>query len=293
MDITFTKMHGLGNDFYRHRLPGLGRPGHRRDRRPRVAPLRQALRHRRRPDPSSLPFRKSRLRDENLQRRRKRSRDVRQRDQSVSPGISGTAAFPARPCSTSRPLPASSGLSKAGDLVLVDMGEPALEPEHIPVNITASGAGGKIVDYPLPLRDREFRITCLSMGNPHAVIFIDEDLSGYPVPVYGPLIERHPLFPRRTNVEFVRVDGRTSISMRVWERGAGETPRLRHRGIGGGRRFDVEGIDRKDDGGAPSRRRTCHRSAAGQPCHHDRSCRRGLRRHHRPVNFSHSISREV
>lgn len=112
---------------------------------------------------------------------------------------------------------------RAGDLVLVDMGEPVFEPEHIPVNITASGAGGKIVDYPLPLRDREFRITCLSMGNPHAVIFIDEDLSGYPVPVYGPLIERHPLFPRRTNVEFVRVDGRTSISMRVWERGAGET----------------------------------------------------------------------
>ena len=60
------------------------------------------------------------------------------------------------------------------------------------------------------------------MGNPHAVIFIDEDLSGYPVPVYGPLIERHPLFPRRTNVEFVRLDGKTSISMRVWERGAGE-----------------------------------------------------------------------
>jgi len=107
---------------------------------------------------------------------------------------------------------------KSGDLVKVDMGEPILDPERIPVAISSS----RVMDFPLRMTDREFSITCVSMGNPHAVIFVD-DISGFPVSLYGPLIETHPLFPRRTNVEFVQVIGSDELRVRVWERGSGET----------------------------------------------------------------------
>ena len=128
---------------------------------------------------------------------------------------------------------------KAGDLVKVDMGEPVFEPEKIPVNISqqstvnsqqsnpflppfSKGGRGRVIDYPLQIEDSEFRITCVSMGNPHAVIFV-ENLSQFPVPYYGTRIENHSLFPKKTNVEFVVVLTPKEISMRVWERGSGET----------------------------------------------------------------------
>ena len=121
-------------------------------------------------------------------------------------------------------------------LIRVDMGEPILEPEKIPVDIPEQSRvssrqselhpGAKnprpIIDYPLKAGDREFRITCVSMGNPHAVI-VTYGLSEFPVAYYGPAIEHHPLFPKRTNVEFIEVLNRSEIRMRVWERGAGET----------------------------------------------------------------------
>jgi diaminopimelate epimerase len=110
---------------------------------------------------------------------------------------------------------------RAGEQVRVDMGEPIFEPERIPVNIKSSPP---IIDYPLRIKDREFKITCVSMGNPHAVIFLDEDISKFPVHVYGPEIDNHLLFPRRTNVEFVNVINKNKAVMRVWERGSGETP---------------------------------------------------------------------
>jgi len=109
---------------------------------------------------------------------------------------------------------------KMGDMVRVDMGEPALEPERIPVRLPH--ASGGVVDYPLRIDDREFRITCVSMGNPHAVIVVD-DSAVFPVEKYGPLIEVHPVFPKKTNVEFIEIISRREIRMRVWERGAGET----------------------------------------------------------------------
>ena len=109
---------------------------------------------------------------------------------------------------------------RAGDMVKVDMGEPILEPEKIPVDIKSSPP---IIDYPLQIKDRGFKITCVSMGNPHAVIFLGENISDFPVPTYGPLIEKHPMFPKKTNVEFVNVQSRTKLLMRVWERGSGET----------------------------------------------------------------------
>lgn len=105
-----------------------------------------------------------------------------------------------------------------GGMVRVDMGEPVLEGRKIPVDLD-----GPVRDHPIEVNGETFLITCVSMGNPHAVIFV-ENLGGLPVDFYGPKIERHSLFPRRTNVEFVEVMGRKEIRMRVWERGAGETP---------------------------------------------------------------------
>jgi diaminopimelate epimerase len=106
---------------------------------------------------------------------------------------------------------------RAGQMVKVDMGEPVLEGRRIPVNID-----GIVKDFPLKIADKEFKITAVSMGNPHAIIFV-KDVDGVDVKGYGPLIEKHMLFPKRTNVEFIEVLGPENIKMRVWERGAGET----------------------------------------------------------------------
>lgn len=106
---------------------------------------------------------------------------------------------------------------RAGKLVRVDMGEPVLEGALIPTIHT-----GHVVDMPLAISDRTFNITCVSMGNPHCVIFVD-DVDGFPVEKYGPLIERNKFFPNKTNVEFIEVLSRKRLKMRVWERGAGET----------------------------------------------------------------------
>ena len=109
---------------------------------------------------------------------------------------------------------------RSGADVRVDMGEPILDPQKIPVNLQSQA---KPVDYPLSIADREFNVTFVSMGNPHAVIFLDDDVSDFQVERYGRKIEMHPLFPKRTNVEFVNVVNRHELIMRVWERGSGET----------------------------------------------------------------------
>lgn len=102
--------------------------------------------------------------------------------------------------------------------VTVDMGEPILSPQDIPVALPMS----YVVSYPLEIENISFDITCVSMGNPHAVIFVD-DMSRYNLHHIGALIEHYPLFPRRTNVEFVEILSPDSLKMRVWERGTGET----------------------------------------------------------------------
>jgi len=102
--------------------------------------------------------------------------------------------------------------------VRVDMGEPRLERTQIPME----GPAGTVIDEPLTVADRIFYLTAVSMGNPHAVIFVD-DVKSFPVERYGTLIENHPSFPRRTNVEFVQVEAPDRLTMRVWERGAGIT----------------------------------------------------------------------
>ncbi len=103
--------------------------------------------------------------------------------------------------------------------VRVNMGEPRLIRAEIPM--TGDGAS-RVVDEPLNILHSTFRITCVSMGNPHCVIFVD-DVEKFPVEKYGPLIENHEMFPRRTNVEFVQVISGNEVRQRTWERGAGET----------------------------------------------------------------------
>ena len=102
--------------------------------------------------------------------------------------------------------------------VEVDMGVPMLESEDIPV----TGDKRQIVDEPFYLEGERINVTCVSMGNPHCVIFVD-DTSKAPVNTVGPLMENHPSFPQRINVEFVQIVDTQHIKMRVWERGSGET----------------------------------------------------------------------
>lgn len=99
----------------------------------------------------------------------------------------------------------------------VDMGKPVVEGSKIPTI-----RSGEIKDYVLEVRDRSFHVHAVSMGNPHCVIFVD-DLQAFPFEAYGPLIETHPFFPRRTNVEFVQVVSPRLIKALVWERGTGAT----------------------------------------------------------------------
>jgi diaminopimelate epimerase len=103
--------------------------------------------------------------------------------------------------------------------VRVDMGPPRFSPAEIGMTLKDSRA----LDMPLSVDRREFKINCVSMGNPHAVIFIDEPVDDFAVEHYGPLIENDPLFTNRTNVEFVNVLGPQLLRQRTWERGAGET----------------------------------------------------------------------
>ncbi len=101
--------------------------------------------------------------------------------------------------------------------VAVDMGPPVWDGRSIPVD-----ADGEVIERPLEVGGREYRVTCVSMGNPHCVVFVD-DVAALPLATLGPRFEHHPFFPRRVNTEFIRVAGPDTLEMRVWERGAGET----------------------------------------------------------------------
>lgn len=103
--------------------------------------------------------------------------------------------------------------------VKVDMGKPELEPQKIPVKAD----GDKAVDEPIFVGGEEYRMTCVSMGNPHAVVFVGCDVRDFPLEEIGPKFESHERFPNRVNTEFVRVIDRRTAEMRVWERGSGET----------------------------------------------------------------------
>lgn len=102
--------------------------------------------------------------------------------------------------------------------ITVDMGEPILEPDKIPVLSDKM----PVKNLKIEALDREFLVTCVSMGNPHAVILL-EDVEKFDIEKYGKEIESNPNFPNKTNVEFVEVEDKKHIKMRVWERGTGET----------------------------------------------------------------------
>ena len=115
---------------------------------------------------------------------------------------------------------ASLGADGLVERVRVGMGVPRLEPEVLGA---LTEAAPPVLDLPIEAAGGEYLATLVSMGNPHAVLFVSDPVEAFPLERVGPAIERHPLFSRRTNVEVVRVLGPSRIEMRVWERGAGET----------------------------------------------------------------------
>lgn len=129
---------------------------------------------------------------------------------------------------TSFPIQTKAGIKvpeviiKDGDVtaVKVDMGEPILESEQIPFK---GERGSKVIDQEIQVDGKKILITAVSMGNPHCILFIDERVDQFPVHILGPQLECHRLFPAKTNVEFVEVLDRNRVSVRVWERGVGET----------------------------------------------------------------------
>ena len=102
--------------------------------------------------------------------------------------------------------------------VEVDMGEPELAPEKIPVLLE----GETVIGREVRVGEQTYRITCVSMGNPHCVTMVEE-VQGLDLAKIGPAFENHAMFPDRVNTEFIRVLDRKNIEMRVWERGSGET----------------------------------------------------------------------
>ncbi len=133
---------------------------------------------------------------------------------------------------------AASGVLKAEVLqeggvvtgVRLSMGAPRFAPEEVPVlaeveplRSAESDKVGAVLDFPLDVEGQRLRVTCLSMGNPHAVLFYAQPIERYPLAEVGPKVEHHPAFPQRVNFGVARVIARDRIDLRVWERGVGET----------------------------------------------------------------------
>jgi diaminopimelate epimerase len=116
--------------------------------------------------------------------------------------------------------------------IKVDMGLPQFNKEKIPVNLNNNHElnekklnNGFLMNYKLKINSLYFNINCVSMGNPHCVIFLDDniDINTIPLSDWGPKIENNHIFPKKTNVEFIKIKNNTELTMRVWERGVGET----------------------------------------------------------------------
>ena len=125
------------------------------------------------------------------------------------------------------------------ETVKVDMGAPILDSASVPVSVSdellskdnkkyeplSKEYGRLTVDVPIEVAGKTWHMTCVSMGNPHCVVFLpeNEDLANFDIEAIGPLFENHSVFPNRTNTEFVKIDDKNNVHMRVWERGTGET----------------------------------------------------------------------
>lgn len=115
----------------------------------------------------------------------------------------------------------------------VNMGSPVLRASEVPVRLAGKDIEGitshriedAVVSQTLNVAGRDYQVTCVSMGNPHCVVFMDDDfdMDNFRIEEIGPLFENHEVFPERTNTEFVKVIDKNNLLMRVWERGAGET----------------------------------------------------------------------
>ena len=112
--------------------------------------------------------------------------------------------------------------SCANDRLQVSMGIPKFRPEDIPISVEEVDII-PILDYLINIEGREFPLSFVSIGNPHAVCFIEESVADFPLSELGPIMEHHPIFPQRINFEVANVLSRSEIKSRVWERGAGET----------------------------------------------------------------------
>ncbi|MHC4527795.1 MAG: diaminopimelate epimerase, partial [Planctomycetota bacterium] len=132
-----------------------------------------------------------------------------------------------KPCPASLKIETGNGILTVGLIlddddkvqkVCVNMGQPILAPNDIPVRLPAK----EVIDQPMMFQNRAFVMTCVSMGNPHAVFFRD-NVSTVEIQKFGPVIENHSIFPNRVNVHFVQVDKPTEFTMRTWERGSGVT----------------------------------------------------------------------
>ncbi len=141
----------------------------------------------------------------------------------------GLFSLPDQPpcCSASLDIETGNGVLSVGLIVddsdnvhkvCVNMGQPALASKDIPVNLS----GKNVVEQPLNILGQELMMTCVSMGNPHAIFFCD-DVELIDLEKLGPAIENHSLFPNRINVHFVQIDSPTEFTMRTWERGSGVT----------------------------------------------------------------------
>jgi diaminopimelate epimerase len=109
--------------------------------------------------------------------------------------------------------------------IQVAMGKPELKPSSIPVIVARRGIpqASPVKDYPLTIGKMKLKITCVSIGNPHAVCFLEQPVADFPLAEVGPKVEHHPMFPNRVNFEIVNVISRKKLKARVWERGAEET----------------------------------------------------------------------
>jgi len=122
-----------------------------------------------------------------------------------------------------------TGSKGSVETVLVDMGAPILLPKAVPTVPEKFGVSAEdtapILQKPLTVGEKEYSVTCVSMGNPHAVVNLDKtlDLSKFDIEKIGPLFEKHEAFPEGVNTEFIQVTDRKNLKMRVWERGSGET----------------------------------------------------------------------
>jgi diaminopimelate epimerase len=132
-----------------------------------------------------------------------------------------------QPCAASLKIETGNGILTLGlildaagkvEKVCVNMGQPVLTPPDIPVRLPAK----EVIDQPMMFQNRAFVMTCVSMGNPHAVFFRD-DVTTIDLEKFGPVIENHSIFPNRTNVHFVRMNRPDEFTMRTWERGSGAT----------------------------------------------------------------------